>query len=496
MSQVEPLRGGPVVSISPTARQSRLLSLPVGGVKCKPAFASLLIALTDMGILSFALAASAGLRHAFGGDYPLSLYWHLLPLLALFPMLYALFGLYPAIVYNPVIELRRLSAATTMVFLILSVMTFLLRVGEVYSRLVFFGAWSLALILVPLARSGLRLRLAKSEWWGYPTAVFGAGETGRRIVHTLLSHPELGFRLKAIIDIEQSEVKSVRGVPVYQGMEDVAVVSAGACISHAILAMPELPRARLLAVLESQAQAFPHLFIVPDLDGLSSLGIETRDLCRQLTLEVRRSLLLPGPQIAKRVMDVTVATLSAVPLLPVMAVIYLLLKLGSSGPALYYQTRIGRGGKIFRIWKFRSMVHDAQTILEQHLAQHPELREEWERDHKLKNDPRITRLGRFLRKTSLDELPQLWNVVRGDMSLVGPRPIVQREVAKYGEGFCLYKQVLPGITGMWQVSGRNDTSYNERVSLDAYYVRNWSPWLDIYLLSRTVRVVLAGSGAY
>jgi lipopolysaccharide/colanic/teichoic acid biosynthesis glycosyltransferase len=124
------------------------------------------------------------------------------------------------------------------------------------------------------------------------------------------------------------------------------------------------------------------------------------------------------------------------------------------------------------------------------------LREEWEHDHKLKNDPRITRVGRFLRKTSLDELPQLFNVLRGEMSLVGPRPIVSGEIQRYGRSFTLYRQVIPGLTGLWQVSGRNLTSYRERVELDDYYVRNWSPWLDVYLLARTVKVVITGYGAF
>jgi lipopolysaccharide/colanic/teichoic acid biosynthesis glycosyltransferase len=134
--------------------------------------------------------------------------------------------------------------------------------------------------------------------------------------------------------------------------------------------------------------------------------------------------------------------------------------------------------------------------LDQYLEDNPDLKEEWERDHKLRYDPRITRIGRFLRKTSLDELPQLWNVIRGDMSLVGPRPIVTAEIEKYGPYFGLYTMVKPGITGLWQVSGRNNTTYDERVQLDAYYVRNWSPWVDAFLLLKTIRIVLFARGAY
>ena len=162
----------------------------------------------------------------------------------------------------------------------------------------------------------------------------------------------------------------------------------------------------------------------------------------------------------------------------------------------YRQTRIGRGGKPFKVVKFRSMVMNADQALEQYFERYPQLRVDWEKDQKLKSDPRITRIGRFLRQTSLDEMPQLWNVLRGEMSVVGPRPIVQAEVSRYSDKFGLYLQVLPGITGLWQVSGRNNVTYDERVNFDTYYVRNWSVWLDIYILIRTVKVVLAGDGAY
>jgi lipopolysaccharide/colanic/teichoic acid biosynthesis glycosyltransferase len=147
-------------------------------------------------------------------------------------------------------------------------------------------------------------------------------------------------------------------------------------------------------------------------------------------------------------------------------------------------------------WKFRTMVENADQFLEEHLAKNPQLREEWDNTHKLRHDPRVTRIGRILRRTSLDELPQIWNVLRGEMSLVGPRPVVSAEVEKYGESFDFYRAVRPGITGLWQVSGRSDTSYSERVALDVRYVRHWSVWLDIYLLARTFRVVFRGSGAY
>lgn len=142
------------------------------------------------------------------------------------------------------------------------------------------------------------------------------------------------------------------------------------------------------------------------------------------------------------------------------------------------------------------MVPNANQVLQEYLSAHPELQAEWDKDHKLKNDPRITWIGKILRKTSLDELPQLWNVFVGEMSLVGPRPIVTEEINKYGPTFRDYLRVTPGITGLWQISGRNNTTYAERLEYDEFYVRNWSPWMDLYILSRTVRTVILCEGAY
>jgi lipopolysaccharide/colanic/teichoic acid biosynthesis glycosyltransferase len=157
---------------------------------------------------------------------------------------------------------------------------------------------------------------------------------------------------------------------------------------------------------------------------------------------------------------------------------------------------VGKGRRAFRLWKFRSMSVDAGARLAECLAANPERDREWARTRKLRADPRVTRVGRFLRRTSLDELPQLWNVLRGDMSLIGPRPIVSQEASKYGVGFALYSQVLPGLTGLWQVSGRNDTHYGRRVELDCQYIRNWTVALDLKILLKTAAVVARGRGAY
>lgn len=198
---------------------------------------------------------------------------------------------------------------------------------------------------------------------------------------------------------------------------------------------------------------------------------------------------------AKRAFDAVAALALLVLLSPLMILVALLVK-RDGGPCLFGHTRVGVNGRKFRCLKFRSMAANADVLLQELLARDPAARAEWERDFKLRNDVRITRLGRFIRRTSIDELPQLWNVVRGDMSLVGPRPVVESELARYGDAAAYYLRVLPGITGLWQVSGRNETDYGTRVSLDVSYVRNWSFAGDIVILFRTVGVVLHGRGAY
>jgi Undecaprenyl-phosphate galactose phosphotransferase WbaP len=199
--------------------------------------------------------------------------------------------------------------------------------------------------------------------------------------------------------------------------------------------------------------------------------------------------------VLKRVFDVLAGGFLMLMLLPIFLLLAALVAKDGGSP-FYGHTRIGQNGRRFKCYKFRSMVRDADKVLKDLLDRDPVARAEWEKDFKLKNDVRVTPVGALLRKTSLDELPQLWNVLRGDMSLVGPRPVVEKEIARYGDEAAYYLLAKPGMTGLWQVSGRNDTDYARRVFLDAWYVRNWSLWYDIAILFKTVGVVLRRDGAY
>jgi exopolysaccharide production protein ExoY len=197
-----------------------------------------------------------------------------------------------------------------------------------------------------------------------------------------------------------------------------------------------------------------------------------------------------------RALDVVGAALILVITCPFLILLAIILQIDNPGPLFYVHRRIGRGGRLFTCIKFRTMCTDAEGVLKHILETSSEARAEWLRDHKLRSDPRITRLGTIVRKLSLDEFPQLINILRGDMSLVGPRPIVESEIVRYGRYFEEYCRVRPGLTGLWQVSGRNDVTYRRRVSIDCYYVRNKSLIFNMAILLRTIPVVLGARGSY
>jgi Undecaprenyl-phosphate galactose phosphotransferase WbaP len=219
------------------------------------------------------------------------------------------------------------------------------------------------------------------------------------------------------------------------------------------------------------------------------------DVAASLPQLVRHTRSWSPAAFTKRLLDIVGAVALGLIFSPLMLLIIVLTR-GEGGSAIYRHRRVGRNGKSFGCLKFRTMIPNADQVLRDLLERDPALKAEWVRDHKLRDDPRVTRLGKFLRRTSLDELPQIWNVLRGEMSLVGPRPVVREELLRYGRNVRVYLATKPGITGLWQVTGRNDTDYRRRVALDTYYVRNQNLLLDLYILVKTTGVVLGGSGAY
>lgn len=451
---------------------------------------------TDLLALGAATSISVWGRLWVGGTLRPEFYGRLWPILLVFIFIYALQGLYPGVALSPVDELRSITVSTSFLYFFLGAVIFLFREGTLYSRAAFIVAWCLSILLVLIGRGIIRSIFAHRRWWGFPVVVLGAGKTGEMVVRTLHRYPALGLKPVVILDDDPTKQGHLAGVPVLGSLSLAPTLARRLRLSYAIVAMPGVPRDRLLALVEHHGQTFPHLLLIPDLFEFSSLWVEARDLMGVLGLEVRQRLFLPGPRLTKLAVEITLALGLTLLALPLIGLIALLIRLDSPGPIFYGHDRIGRRGKPFTAWKFRSMVINSDQVLADYLEQHPEAQHQWQTTRKLKHDPRITRMGKWLRRTSLDELPQLWNVLRREMSLVGPRPIVDEEVHHYGDKFGLYTRVLPGITGLWQVSGRSDTTYEERVSLDAYYVRNWSVWLDFYILIKTIGVVVRGQGAY
>ena len=414
------------------------------------------------------------------------------PLLSLFLVLYWLFEVYPGVRVSPVDEIRRVSLANASAFFVVS-LTLALEGAAATSQLICLLAWIVASTLILVTRTAIRRIGSRYDWWGYPVVVCGGGEVALSVLRKLKTQPHLGLRPVAVVSDGIAD-KQLEEVPVCPSEYLSQIVLSG--VRHAIVAAPELSQSEFIEVLERIGDDFPHMILIPDTDFLWKVGSHTQDLMGIPGLQVRNNLLHAGSRIAKRAIDLICSAILAIVLLPLMVVIAFLIALESGFPVFYSQTRLGYDGRTFHIWKFRTMVRNAAEVLELSLASNPELRNEWAANQKLRNDIRITRVGKVLRKTSLDELPQLWNVLTGEMSLVGPRPIVGSEVAKYKTAYAMYMKTTPGLTGLWQVSGRNRTTYAERIAYDIYYVRNWSVWMDIYLLAKTVLVVLTGDGAY
>lgn len=419
-------------------------------------------------------------------------------LVLMFPLSYLLTGLYPAIGKSPIEELRSLTISTTVVFLLLGTLSFYMHNAERFSRASFGIAWAFSLFMVPVSRNIFRSICSMIGLWGEPVALIGYEKRGQQIWKFLKKNPQLGY--KPVVVLDGNSTQDVPTIPLAHLkrthlLPDSPLTELDG-VKTAILIPDETPDEFLSEVIEGQWHKFHRLIMISDTQNNGSVWVTPHDIGGILGLEVRQNLFSEMHQIIKRVMDLGIIIFTAPIWIIIFGLIAILILINSRGSVFYRQKRIGKYGKDIMVWKFRTMVRDADRVLEDYLAKHADLREEWKTSQKIKKDPRVTGVGKFLRRFSLDELPQIINVLKGEMSLVGPRPIVEEEIEFYKNHFHLYKKVKPGMTGLWQISGRNDTTYEERVKLDEYYVRNWSAWADIYILASTIRVVLSGKGAY
>lgn len=411
--------------------------------------------------------------------------------------LFAINRMYPGVGRTGIIELKTILRIITTSFIILGLAIFVFRFGTQFSRLIFAMSWFFSVLFISASRTLLHNRGSLRSWWGQPVVVVGNHREVKEVIYYL--HRSRRMAISPVIALtfdREPDEEGLEGVPGYLYSKDRIDEIRKVGIKQVVFASHSVDLNRVQKQqLDSLSLLFNKLVYVMGDSPLSTLSMETMDLEGHPALQVQYNLLNPWAMRIKRVFDLIICILSVVGTAPVMLLFTLLIKLDSPGPALFTQARLGKNGKIVQIYKFRTMQLDADKKLVELLKQDKALREEYRKYHKLNNDPRVTRFGRFLRKTSLDELPQIWNVFKGEMSLVGPRAYIPEEIPQMGDAKELILRVSPGMTGWWQVMGRHEVTFQERLRLDKYYISNFSLWMDFYILVKTIWVVIGGKGA-
>ena len=390
-------------------------------------------------------------------------------------------------------ELRRVVFLLAGIYGGAAMVLFLAKESESVSRMVLLGAFLISLLLVPLMRIAIKRILMTYGAWGVPTVVYADPQTAALIIQSLREQKATGYiPIGVFSDDPDAWETTIEGLPVF-GPSDLATSKAPV----AILATRGLTSERTLELLDGPLASYRHIIIQPELFDVQSLWVRVSDLGGMPGLEMPLNLLDPMARWSKNLLEIVLVIMMA----PFWGALCLLLAgliwLEDRANPFFLQKRVGKNGKPFQMRKFRTMVPNAEEVLRKKLAEDPQLAWEWETNFKLRDDPRITRIGQILRKTSLDELPQLVNVLKGEMSLVGPRPLPSyHHLELTSRVRNLRERVRPGLTGLWQVSGRSQAGTSGMEKWDAFYVRNWSIWLDLIILARTAKVVSRGTGAY
>lgn len=410
-------------------------------------------------------------------------------------------GIYPGYGMCAIAELRSTFYTLTGVFAAVIAVSFFTRGMLPYARSILLVGWVLSIPAVTLGRMLARRIMSRQRWYGIPVVIVGEHALASRIVDTLRHNAHIGLRPHVIIepDAHSANYGYHAGVPIIGGLENGTDLIGRYGITHGVIAIPHATSEMLADIVDRYGQQISHFTFVGEHVHPSVVWISNVQSDPLLSAEIEQRLRQPALRWKKRLFDIAATVPLFLLSLPFMAAIAIAIKLTSKGPVLFRQGRVGERGKVFDVLKFRTMVLDADKALQHILASDDDARSEWERYHKLKRDPRITRVGAWLRKYSMDELPQLWNVLRGDMTLVGSRPFLPSELASF-EGkrtfLGMYHSTKPGLTGLWQVTVRSEAEFDVRSHIDLYYMRNWSLFLDIYILLRTVGVVMTGRGAY
>ena len=420
-------------------------------------------------------------------------YW---PYVPVFVIIIWIMNLYPGVALAPAEEIRGFTIASLLSHTGINVSRYIIyeKIDSIFVAFVFSFVFSPIILMI--TRDIMHSIIVRVKMKGIPAVIFGAGETGRIMADRMLNAKRISYVPVLILDDDIRSGDSYRGIPIIHntllGPELVAKYN----IKMAIVAMPNLEQKKLTEMINHSVSAFRYNVLIPDFFTINNIWMTVRDFDGILGFATSHRLKMRWNLGIKRFLDLFLVSLGGLIILPFLLFIALLIKLSSPGPVIYGHRRVGLNGKHFNAYKFRSMVMDADKKLENVFDADPRLKDEWDASHKLRDDPRVTKIGKILRRISFDEFPQLINILKGEMSLVGPRPVTDPEINKYGENAMRVLTVKPGLTGLWQVSGRSDTDYSERVSYDLYYIQSWSVWLDAWILYRTPKAIVKGKGAY
>jgi Undecaprenyl-phosphate galactose phosphotransferase WbaP len=368
---------------------------------------------------------------------------------------------------------------------LIALLVYLSRTFEIFTRTIPVLMMFIAMITVPLLRFVVKkLLMALGCYTKHASVIGKPGETAQ-VIPTLKKLETIGYKITNVIDLDTNLDKETITNQHLKKVDTVIIVSKG------------IEKERLNSLINRWENHVKEIKIVSDSSYLKTIGVETEYVEELLVMRMANNLLSPFNRFLKRVFDLVVSFTATILLLPLFLVMAVIIKLDSRGPVLFIQERFKKEGKKFKLLKFRTMYVDADARLKEYLHQHPELQEEWDQYKKLKSfDPRVTRIGKFLRRLSLDEAPQILDVLKGHMSIVGPRPYLPREKEEIQEYAAIIFRVKSGLTGLWQIKGRNELNFETRLKLDEFYVRNWSFLLDITIILKTFGVVLKGKGAY
>jgi exopolysaccharide biosynthesis polyprenyl glycosylphosphotransferase len=390
-------------------------------------------------------------------------------------------------------EVYRIANATTTVGIILFAAIFFI-LPPVYSRGMMLEALVITIALLSGARAVRRMVEAQLRKRGVGVVrviIAGAGETGRAVVRSIVARPELGYQIVGFVD-DDPGTPDLGRFKALGGLDQLDTLIRAEHVGEVIITLPSMYYRKIIEVVRACERQGARARVVPDLFQLSISRVDVDDIAGIPLLGVKEATIPRAGRLMKRAIDIGLSALALLVAAPVMLLVAIVVRLESPGPAIFKQTRIGQRGRPFTFYKFRSMRQGAEEeqaqLLDRNEASGPLF--------KIKDDPRLTRVGRFIRRSSLDELPQFFNVLRGEMSLVGPRPGPPHEVAQYLPWHRQRLHIPPGITGLWQVSGRSDLTFDEMCLLDIYYIENWSLGLDFTILLRTIPRVILGDGAY